>query len=410
MPGWQAERASVPVLARGGQAHPTPDLARAWMTSPKKAGTGCSPHALQDRRPAYPAAYPLVTLILILPGCASSICSSCPGSVAADAGPPTCATTTTSGVRRGPRRGPGSAAGHPPATADAGALARRRLAAFPYPDQRRPAASRSAAPTRARAQEAGRKILDHHSQPCLRPSHYCTAPSEIPGRPIRDLRPIRSGRADAARATTRHPVLRAGAPAVLHRSAAGAAAPARRGRRGPRPCSVATPGRRGWHYGGCHTPAWHRRSCRAESGKAPPCMRWRGLTRPGRARGQLAGLADAARRPPGPGTRASRPVSRLLPRSRGQPQVVPVSNGERIIIASPNAAQGPAASHFRISAIHTVSTERGQLSAFGGGYPPAYSQLVHRLCPGITRGTPRPPAACNRLIFSQRLAGNHLVP
>ena len=42
-----------------------------------------------------------------------------------------------------------------------------------------------------------------------------------------------------------------------------------------------------------------------------------------------------------------------------------------------------------ISAIHTVSTERGQLSAFVGGYPPAYSQPVHRL-PDVTRGTPGP--------------------
>ena len=44
-----------------------------------------------------------------------------------------------------------------------------------------------------------------------------------------------------------------------------------------------------------------------------------------------------------------------------------------------------------VSAIHTISTERGQLSAFGGGYPLVYSQPVHRL-PDVTRGTPRPPS------------------
>ncbi len=81
------------------------DLARAGMTSPEKAGTGCSPHALQDRRPAYPAACPLVTLIVILPAARlRNAQAAVNGSVAADAGPPTCATTTTSRVRRGPRR------------------------------------------------------------------------------------------------------------------------------------------------------------------------------------------------------------------------------------------------------------------------------------------------------------------
>ena len=179
------------------------------------------------------------------------------------------------------------------------ALARRRLAAFPYPDQRGPAASRSAAPTRARAQEAGRKILDHHSQPCLRPSHYCTAPCEIPGRPIRDLRP--SGPAGQTLLARRRGTRSCGL--ALRRSCTGLL-PARRLRRsgparprGPRPCSVVTPGRRGWHYGCCR-PAWQRRSCRAESGKAPPCMRWRGLTRPRRARpaSWLASLAPRAAR------------------------------------------------------------------------------------------------------------------
>jgi hypothetical protein len=41
------------------------------------------------------------------------------------------------------------------------------------------------------------------------------------------------------------------------------------------------------------------------------------------------------------------PVSRLLPRSQGRPQVVPVSSGESIFTASANAAQEPEANYFR---------------------------------------------------------------
>ncbi len=129
-----------------------------------------------------------------------------------------------------------------------------------------------------------------------------------------------------------------------------------------------------------------------------------------RQAGQLAGLAGAARRPPGPGTRASRPVSRLLPRSRGQPQVVPVSNGESIITAYANAAQGPAASHFLFSAIHE-GIHRKQ----------AVIRISRRLSTGLFTAYPQATgckpqntraavAACNRLIVSQRLPGNRRCP
>ena len=320
--------------------------------------------------------------------------SSRPGSVAADAGPPTRATTTTSpSARRGPHRRPGSAAGHRPATADAGALARRRLAAFPSPGQRGPAASRSAAPTRARAQEAGRKILDHHSQPCLGPSHYCTAPSEIPGRPVRDLRPSglagqtllarRRGTRSCGLALRRSctgllPARRSGAPA------SGAAA------RGPRPCSVVTPGRRGWHYGGCRRPAWHRRSCRAESGKAPPCMRWRGLTRPRRARpaSWLAWPAPrAARRGQVPARGDRSPGSSRVPGA--SPRWCPFPTVKALLLPprTPRKGLRPAISCFPLST--KESTGSRQLSAFHGGYPRVYSQPTHRL-PGVSRRTPEP--------------------
>ena len=48
-----------------------------------------------------------------------------------------------------------------------------------------------------------------------------------------------------------------------------------------------------------------KRSGRAESGTAPPCMRWRGRARPRRPGWPVAWSSPrAARRPPGPGTRA----------------------------------------------------------------------------------------------------------
>jgi hypothetical protein len=59
----RAGRRSGPGCRCWREAAGTPDADRArawmtWMTLPTKAGTGCSPHARQDRRPAYPAAYP----------------------------------------------------------------------------------------------------------------------------------------------------------------------------------------------------------------------------------------------------------------------------------------------------------------------------------------------------------------
>ena len=204
-------------------------------------------------------------------------------------------------------------------------------------------------PGRAPKRVAARSPVTTRSFACAR---VITVP-----RPPRSLA-VRSGRADAARATTRHPVLRASAPAVLHGSAAVAATPALTASgpaaaRGPRPCSVVTPDRRGWHSGVAGGPALAQTFRPGRIRQGPSMYEMEGpCPASPRQADQLAGLADAARRPPGPGTRARRPVSQLLPRSRGQPQVVPVSNGENIITAPANAAQGPAASHFLFSAIH----------------------------------------------------------
>ena len=66
-------------------------------------------------------------------------------------------------------------------------------------------------------------------------------------------------------------------------------------------------------------------SGRAESGKAPPCMRWRGPARPRRTGWPVAWPCWRSAPPAGARHPREAPVSRLLPRSRGRPQVMPVS-------------------------------------------------------------------------------------
>ena len=75
---------------------------------------------------------------------------------------------------------------------------------------------------------------------------------------------------------------------------------------------------------------------------------------PGLAAPAASCLVFAARRALPAGARYPRkgPVSRLLPRSRRRPRVVPVSSGESIITTAASTAQGPAASHFLFSAIY----------------------------------------------------------
>jgi len=75
-------------------------------------------------------------------------------------------------------------------------------------------------------------------------------------------------------------------------------------------------------------------------------MRWGAL--PGVATsGPASYLASLApRAPAGARHPCEGPVSRLLPRSRGRPKVVPVSNGESIFTASANTAQEPGANYF----------------------------------------------------------------
>ena len=93
------------------------------------------------------------------------------------------------------------------------------------------------------------------------------------------------------------------------------------------------------------------------------------------------------------------PVSRLLPRSRGLPQVVPVSSGKNISTAIRERRARAGGQPFRVLPLSTnQSTESAQLSAFHGGYPRVYSHSIDRLGrepenagTAVTR--------CNRLIF-----------
>ena len=66
-------------------------------------------------------------------------------------------------------------------------------------------------------------------------------------------------------------------------------------------------------------------SGRAESDKAPACMRCRGLARPRRTGWPVARPCQRNAPPAGARYPCEGPVSRFLPRSRGHPQVVPVS-------------------------------------------------------------------------------------
>ena len=87
--------------------------------------------------------------------------------------------------------------------------------------------------------------------------------------------------------------------------------------------------------------------CRAQYDKAPFMYEMKGaLSASPHQVGQLPGLAGAARRPPGPGTRTNHRFpgnSRVLGVG---PRVVPVSNGENILTLLREVAQGSAGVHF----------------------------------------------------------------
>ena len=147
---------------------------------------------------------------------------------------------------------------------------------------------------------------------------------------------------------------------------------------------------------------------RAESGKAPPCMRWRGLTRPRRTGWPVA--RPCRRRAPSAGARypCQGPVSRLLPRLRGRPQVVPVSNGKTFLLPprAPRKCPRPAISGF--SAIHEVIPRKRAVirisRRLSTGLFTAYPQA-----PGVSQRTPEPSAPMQSAELSQRLQGTQPV-
>ena len=88
--------------------------------------------------------------------------------------------------------------------------------------------------------------------------------------------------------------------------------------------------------------------------RPPPCMRWRGpcLASP-HGSGQLPGLPSAARRPPGPDTRAISRSPGSFSRPRSCPQVVSVSNGESISTPSASCRARVCGHSFQVSSLST---------------------------------------------------------
>ena len=184
-------------------------------------------------------------------------------------------------------------------------------------------------------------------------------------------------------ATARHPVLRARTPAVLHGPVAGAAAlaitasgPARRpgnlarARPDPRSSRPAFPRLPGAGPGKTFLPGRirHGPSMYEMEGPCPASPR------------RLAScLVFAARRAPAAGAKYPRdgPVSRLLPRSRRRPRVVPVSSGESIITTATSTAQGPAASNFLFFRYPRKTPQKA------GSYP-HFTAVIH----GFTHSLP----------------------
>ena len=191
----------------------------------------------------------------------------------------------------------------------------------PYPDQRgsmsKPVSSTYRAPRKlaARSPLTTRGLAWARVITAPRPPRSLAARSGISGRPIRPGRPCsRDDVAPSLAGQRSDRPARVWLPARrLPRSLPPAAAA-----RGPRPCCVLT------QIMAAGIPAlpacrpWRRRSCRAESGKAPPCMRWRGLARPRRT-GWPAGWSSpaprAARRGQVPARGAGLPAPPTFPGS-----------------------------------------------------------------------------------------------
>jgi hypothetical protein len=154
--------------------------------------------------------------------------------------------------------------------------------------------------------------------------------------------------------------------------------PARRGRPGTSPVLGRTPDHRGRRSRGCRGPTLAGRSCRAESGTAPPCMRWRGRARPRRAGWPVAWSSPrTARRPPGPGTHARG-------RSPGSSRVPGVAPGWCLFPAVKALLLPPQAQRKALRpAISCFSAINGRLHRKAGSYP-HFTAVIH----GFTHSLP----------------------
>ena len=115
----------------------------------------------------------------------------------------------------------------------------------------------------------------------------------------------------------------------------------------------------------------------------------------------------AARRGQVPAQGTGLPAPPTFPGS--PPRWCPFPNGENISTASAGAAQEPAASHFRFLPCPQSDPQKA------GSYP-HLAVVIHGLFTAYPQAPERKPentgtagAECNRLSFSQRLPGTHLV-
>ena len=157
-------------------------------------------------------------------------------------------------------------------------------------------ARRSAAPTGARP---GSWPLDPRSPPAalLGSSQHCTAPSGISGRLIRPGRP--PSRNDAAPSLAGQRSDRPARVWLPTRRLRRSLPPAAAG--GPRPCCVLTPDHGGWHPGVAGVPTLAKTFLPGRIRQGPSMYETEG---PCPASPHRLVFAGAARRPPGPGTRA----------------------------------------------------------------------------------------------------------
>ena len=180
-------------------------------------------------------------------------------------------------------------------------------------------------------------------------------------------------------------------------------APARRGRPGTSPVPGWTPDHRGRHFCG-RRGAGPGKTFRPGRIRHGPSMYEMEGPCPASPRRLASCLVFAERRAPPAGARYPRegPVSRLLPRSRRRPRVVPVSSGESIIYCLPQAPRkSPAASHFLFFRYPRKAPQRA------GSYPhstavihglfTAYPQVPECQPENTTTAGAECPVLCNQL-------------